>query len=237
MILTELVFLSILTSVNAIVGRCYLCSEETLAECVGSHQSDSSIYINVLQYYTEPCNGQCVLFRNENHLIIRGCSWTYGHMTPKSTGWHEISPGIKAYFCDSYLCNNGTYEQIMKTEFRLSPQQLFLLAENNLLQLQFGISRQLRQCYSCTARFQGCGEFLDPHYASKYIRACPASCIIFRNPNDLNGELIFSNDNLFSYVNIQVITRDCSLFWPQVYAKTGLHKLFGTDAFFCQESL
>ena len=43
-----------------------------------------------------------------------------------------------------------------------------------------------RQCYSCTARFQGCGEFLNPHYASKYIRSCPTSCIIFRNPHDLH---------------------------------------------------
>ncbi len=139
MIVTKLIFLSIITSVNAMVGRCYLCSQETLAECIGSNQLDSPIYRNVLQYYTEPCNGQCVLFRDENHSIIRGCSWTYGHMTLKSIGWHEISPGIKAYFCDSHLCNNGTYEQMMiKTEFRLSPQQLFLLTENNPSQLQFG---------------------------------------------------------------------------------------------------
>ena len=50
--------------------------------------------------------------------------------------------------------------------------------------------RQLRQCYSCTARYQGCGEFLNPHYASKYIRSCPTSCIIFRNPHDLHCKLL-----------------------------------------------
>lgn len=34
-----------------------------------------------------------------------------------------------------------------------------------------------------------------------------------------------------------VITRDCSSKWPYVHAKSGLHKLLGADAFFCQESL
>jgi hypothetical protein len=34
-----------------------------------------------------------------------------------------------------------------------------------------------------------------------------------------------------------VITRDCSTSWPQIHAKSGLHKLLGSDAFFCQESL
>ncbi|CAF1060261.1 unnamed protein product [Adineta steineri] len=236
MIMTELhlivfVFIIYLTIRKTIAGRCYLCSENTLAECAGSNQPDSSMYTNVLQYYTEPCNGQCVLFRNENGSIIRGCSWTYGHMTSKSIGWHDISPSIKAYFCDSHLCNNGTYEQpeisikrigIINNQINLSPQELFILAGNNpsLIQTEQQLPRRLYQCYSCTARFQGCGEYLDPRYASNYIRPCPSSCIIFRNPNDLN-----------------LLTRDCSIFWPQVHAKSGLHKLLGSDAFFCQESL
>lgn len=115
--LSHFVFLICLLStskiilVNAVAIRCYLCSQNTLAECVGSIQTDSALFNTVLQYYTEPCNGQCVLFRNEKSSTIRGCSWTYGHMTSKPTGWHELSPGIRAYFCDSYLCNNGTYEQ------------------------------------------------------------------------------------------------------------------------------
>ncbi len=198
-VINKLVLFSLLTNVHSLVGRCYLCSEDTLAECIGSTQSDSPIYTNVLQYYTEPCNGQCVLFRDENHWTIRGCSWTYGHMKSKSTGWHDISPGIKAYFCNSHLCNNGTYEQMqkltMKTElFRISPQELFLLAGHNSWRIQ---ARQLRQCYVCTARFQGCGEFLDPHYASRYIRSCPTSCIIFRNPLDLNCKLIYFENTCF----------------------------------------
>ncbi|CAF1090191.1 unnamed protein product [Rotaria sp. Silwood1] len=82
------------------------------------------------------------------------------------------------------------------------------------------VPRQLRQCYSCTARSTGCGEYLDPHYVSKYIRPCPSSCVVFRNPYDHN-----------------LITRDCSTTWPQIHAKSGLHKLLGSDAFFCQESL
>ena len=168
----------LLPIINALIGRCYLCSEEILPECNGRNQMDSSI----LQYFTEPCNGQCILFRNENHSIVRGCSWTYGHMFPKSIGWHEISPGIPAYFCDSHLCNNGTYNQ----QRIYPPEHLVLLATNNPSKLQ--IRSLPQQCYSCTARFQGCGEFLDPHYASKYIRSCPTSCIIFRNPNDLNCE-------------------------------------------------
>jgi len=131
--------------VDAGAGRCYLCSQNTLAECVGSIQLNSPLFTTVLQYYTEPCNGQCILFRNEQSFTIRGCSWTYGHMKSKSTGWHELSPGIQAYFCDSYLCNNGTFEQpdtamiragIMNDEFvispptTMSPEQLFIIAEN-----------------------------------------------------------------------------------------------------------
>ena len=49
------------------------------------------------------------------------------------------------------------------------------------------IPRQLRQCYSCTARSQGCGEYLDPHYVAGYIKPCVSSCIIFRNPTDHNS--------------------------------------------------
>ncbi|CAF5055487.1 unnamed protein product, partial [Rotaria socialis] len=32
-------------------------------------------------------------------------------MNAKSTGWHELSSGIEAYFCSSSLCNNGSYER------------------------------------------------------------------------------------------------------------------------------
>ena len=46
------------------------------------------------------------------------------------------------------------------------------------------IARQLRQCYICTARSTGCGEYLDPHHAYRYIQPCTSSCILFRNPND-----------------------------------------------------
>ncbi|CAF1157523.1 unnamed protein product [Rotaria sordida] len=158
-----MLFLSKQTIVNGIAGRCYLCSQNKLAECAGSNQPDSFIYINVLQYYTEPCNGQCILFRNTDHSIIRGCSWTYGYMTPKSIGWHEISPGIKVYFCNSHLCNNGTYERpeisMINKQFILSPQELFVLAGSNpsLISKEQYLSHQ---CYSCTARFQGCGEIL-----------------------------------------------------------------------------
>jgi hypothetical protein len=131
--------------VDSGASRCYLCSQNTLAECAGSVQPDSALFTAVLQYYTEPCNGQCILFRNEKNLTIRGCSWTYGHMTPKSIGWHELSPGIQAYFCDSYLCNNGTFEQpatpmiragtidddvILSPQQALTPQELFILAGN-----------------------------------------------------------------------------------------------------------
>jgi hypothetical protein len=153
MIVTELrllvfvliIFLSTMFIVDAVAGRCYLCSQNTLAECAGSVQPDSPLYTSVLQYYTEPCNGQCILFRNGNISTVRGCSWTYGHMKPKSTGWHELSPGIQAYFCDSYLCNNGTYEQPEKSMIRvgileeevilspsqtIDPQQLFIIADN-----------------------------------------------------------------------------------------------------------
>ena len=111
LVIVLVILLSTTTMIESIAGRCYLCSQTTLAECVGSIQPDSPLYNTVLQYYTEPCNGQCVLFQNEQLSTIRGCSWTYGHMTAKSIGWHDISPGIRAYFCDSYLCNNGTYQQ------------------------------------------------------------------------------------------------------------------------------
>lgn len=50
------------------------------------------------------------------------------------------------------------------------------------------IARQLRQCYVCTARSTGCGEYLDPRYASRYIQPCASSCILFRNPNDHHRE-------------------------------------------------
>ena len=187
-----IIFLLIITIDQTIASRCYLCSQNLLAECAGSNQPDSSIYTSVLRYYTEPCNGQCVLFRNENRSIVRGCSWTYGHMTRKTIGWHEISPGINAYFCDTDLCNNGTYEQpelkLRNHQLILSPQELFQLAANNPLGQHF--PHQLNQCYSCTARFQGCGEYLDPRYAGYYIRPCPSSCIIFRNPDDMNCECV-----------------------------------------------
>jgi hypothetical protein len=111
LVIVLVILLSTATMVESIAGRCYLCSQATLAECVGSIQPDSPLYNTVLQYYTEPCNGQCVLFQSEQLSTIRGCSWTYGHMAAKSTGWHDISPGIRAYFCNSYLCNNGTYQQ------------------------------------------------------------------------------------------------------------------------------
>jgi hypothetical protein len=152
MIVTELrlinVIIFLLTSsstilIHASAGRCYLCSQTALPECAGTTQADSRVFAAVLQYYTEPCNGQCILFRNERGATVRGCSWTYGHMTPKATGWHELSPGIQAYFCDSYLCNNGTFEQpipslikagILNEEISftpsptLSPQQLFIMS-------------------------------------------------------------------------------------------------------------
>ena len=140
--------LSVCLSIAGVsAGRCYLCSEDTLRECVGDKQPDSSMYTRVLRYYTEPCNGQCVLFRNHNGSIERGCSWTYGHMTSKSIGWHEISPTIKAYFCDSHLCNNGTIDQpeitirkfgLTKNEIVLSPHELFLLGANDPSSMQTG---------------------------------------------------------------------------------------------------
>ncbi len=165
MIVTELrlinivliIFLLTTTSsrnfIDAAATRCYLCSQKTLAECAGNIQENSPRFNAVLQYYTEPCNGQCILFRNEQTLTIRGCSWTYGHMTPKSTGWHELSPGIQAYFCDSYLCNNGTFErpEISKIQTEvindelisvpsptLSPQQLFIMSGSTLPVRQTG---------------------------------------------------------------------------------------------------
>ena len=137
--------LSTIIMVDALAGRCYLCSQATLAECVGNIEVDSTLFASVLQYYTEPCNGQCVLFRDENRSIVRGCSWTYGHMTDKSTGWHELSTGIRAYFCDTNLCNNGTYDDPDTSMIRtgniqtqydytpsltMSPQQLFVIAGN-----------------------------------------------------------------------------------------------------------
>lgn len=141
-------------TVNASAGRCYLCSEDTLRECVGNNQPNSYIYTDILQYYTEPCNGQCVLFRNENGSIVRGCSWTYGHMMAKSIGWHEISPTIKAYFCDSHLCNNGTIEksdvatsklEMVKNQIMLSPQEFSFLAANNPISKQTGLYIYIRR--------------------------------------------------------------------------------------------
>lgn len=135
-----MIFLSRQKLVSAIAGRCYLCSQTNLPECAGNNQANSMIDRSVLQYYTEPCNGQCVFFRDESRSVIRGCSWTYGHMSKKPTGWHEISPGISAYFCDSYLCNNGTFDKpqtsMIKTglfhdPLMLLPQQLYLLATSN----------------------------------------------------------------------------------------------------------
>ncbi|CAM4803125.1 unnamed protein product [Rotaria magnacalcarata] len=242
MIVTELhlvkfafvIFLLIKPSiiVDAGAGRCYLCSEHTLAQCAGSAEPNSPVYSDLLQYYTEPCNGQCVLFRSLNNSIIRGCSWTYGHMNAKSTGWHELSSGIEAYFCSSSLCNNGSYERpdlsmttreiIIATEHQTSkptPTPAMLPTDQPIVPID-PVSRQLRQCYSCTARVTGCGEFLDPRFAAKFIQPCSTSCLVFRNPNDHN-----------------FITRDCATKWPQVHAKSGLHKLLDTDAFFCQESL
>jgi hypothetical protein len=95
------------TRIYAVAGRCYLCSEASLAECIGDTHVNSAIYQQVLRYYTEPCNGQCVQFRDANNGVQRGCSWTYGHMQAKSMGWHEISTGILAFFCDTPLCNHG----------------------------------------------------------------------------------------------------------------------------------
>ncbi|CAF4426659.1 unnamed protein product, partial [Rotaria magnacalcarata] len=230
MIVTELhlvkfafvIFLLIKPSiiVDAGAGRCYLCSEHTLAQCAGSAEPNSPVYSDLLQYYTEPCNGQCVLFRSLNNSIIRGCSWTYGHMNAKSTGWHELSSGIEAYFCSSTLCNNGSYERpdlsmttreiIIATEHQTSkptPTPAMLPTDQPIVPID-PVSRQLRQCYSCTARVTGCGEFLDPRFAAKFIQPCSTSCLVFRNPNDHN-----------------FITRDCATKWPQVHAKSGLHKL------------
>jgi hypothetical protein len=188
------VILLIRQTIDAVAGRCYLCSQQTLPECAGSNQPNSPIYSTVLRYYTEPCNGQCVFFRNDNQSVVRGCSWTYGHMQPKSTGWHQISPGVPAYFCDSHLCNNGTYEdqlttstiraETMKNQVPSPLDQLLAMAADQSTELLH--SRQLRQCYACTARYKGCGEFLDPAHVSNYIRPCSSSCIVFRNPNDLN---------------------------------------------------
>lgn len=151
------ILLSTIVMVDAMAGRCYLCSQNTLAECVGTIERDSSLDSIILQYYTEPCNGQCVLFRNENRSVVRGCSWTYGHMTDKSTGWHELSPGIQAYFCDTHLCNNGTVDDpdlslsrtgIVKSPsdysslVTINPEQLFVIAGNpgNALQGSSGLA-------------------------------------------------------------------------------------------------
>ena len=126
-------------STDAVAGRCYLCSQHTLAECAGHTRSNASISSTALRYYTEPCNGQCVFFRNGNQSVVRGCSWTYGHMQSKPTGWHEITPGTLAYFCDSPLCNNGTFDDpltsttpadITRNQFQLPLEQLFAMADN-----------------------------------------------------------------------------------------------------------
>ena len=220
------VFLSTIASVDGVAGRCYLCAEHTLPACIGSARSDSTFDVGQLQFYTEPCNGQCVLFRNENNSIIRGCSWTYGQMDSKSTGWHELTAGVRAYFCDGHLCNNGTLEQpdvpmskpvSTKYEHRAPPQTInnafppFIVPGSRPAVIRFGecsasecrrkdLSRfalgqrpppdppiLLRQCYSCTARHVGCGDFLEARYVVRYVRPCPTSCIVFRNPNDHNG--------------------------------------------------
>lgn len=145
LVLVIFLFITPNNLVDTAAGRCYLCSQKTLAECAGNTQVGSPLFNSVLQYYTEPCNGQCVLFRTDQMSTVRGCSWTYGHMTAKSTGWHELSPGVRAYFCDGFLCNNGTFEQpnmpIIGTGIlnhavfplfppTLSPQQLFIMSEN-----------------------------------------------------------------------------------------------------------
>ena len=161
--------------VGGIAGRCYLCAQNRLAACAGSNQADSTVYTEVLRYYTEPCNGQCVLFRDETNSVVRGCSWTYGHMTAKSTGWHQITSGVSAYFRDSYLCNNGTYESYQAPKMVVQIQPTWTMAER-------------RKCYTCTEKYQGCGEYLDPLYALNYIRPCDSGCVLFRNPNDLNSE-------------------------------------------------
>lgn len=58
-----------------------------------------------------------------------------------------------------------------------------MLAENE-------VPRQLRQCYACTSHAEGCGEYLDPRYVAQYIKPCPASCLIFRNPLDHNSDVL-----------------------------------------------
>lgn len=83
----------------------------------------------------------------------------------------------------------------------------------------------------------GCSEHLDPRFASKYIQPCPSSCIVFRNPTDHNCKAVLFFKRIKIWIWILVITRDCASAWPDVHAKSGLHKVLGSDAFFCQESL
>ena len=40
--------------VKAIAGRCYLCSQKTLAGCAGNTQPDSPLYHTILQYEQKP---------------------------------------------------------------------------------------------------------------------------------------------------------------------------------------
>ena len=213
------------TFVSGIAGRCYLCAQNRLSACAGSNQADSNIYTEVLRYYTEPCNGQCVLFRDETNAVIRGCSWTYGHMTAKSTGWHLITPGVSAYFCDSYLCNNGTYESYQAPKMVVQIQPTWTMGE--------------RKCYRCSERYQGCGEYLDPLYALGYIRPCDSGCVLFRNPNDMNSKwrVTMGQEIRVKDFSLPVITRDCASAWPEIPGRNGLQKILGSDAFFCEESL
>lgn len=184
-------------SIDATAGRCYLCSERVLPECSGSNQPESPIFTDVLRYYTEPCNGQCVLFLDEEKKVVRGCSWTYGHMQPKSVGWHEITPGVRSYFCDSNLCNGRIYEDRAVSTTLPTPIVDVLTGSNfrsnwinndRVFFLVMPWIRRLQQCYTCTERYKGCGEYLDPRYASHYIQPCSGSCMIFRNPSDHNCE-------------------------------------------------
>ncbi|CAF0857191.1 unnamed protein product [Didymodactylos carnosus] len=205
--------LVIIKSINAVAGRCYLCYENTLAECSGNS--------DFLQWYTEPCNGQCVFFQ-ENNTVVRGCSWTYGHMS-KKIGWHQLNKETTAYFCDSNLCNSGTYAELLTKRFLSENPSL---VENNNNNIQFDInpgaiqSRKVKMCYTCTADMPGCGEFMNVQNLKVNVEPCSSSCVIFRNPLDNN-----------------LLHRGCATKWSYIQAKNGFHKFLGTDAFFCEESL
>lgn len=194
--------------VLAIAGRCYLCTENGLPECLGSDDPNSPIFTNVLKYYTEPCNGQCVLFRDPSGKTIRGCSWTYGHMQQRTDGWYEITPGILSYFCDSNLCNGGILKDLqwitttttiptttttttITTTTTTMMMNMFMNDLNVVPPMPAFWPRRIQQCYTCTERLRGCGEYLDPRYASNYIRPCLASCMIFRNPSDDDGKNVW----------------------------------------------